>query len=236
MTIQGTLPLRLSVQGCKIVGTQFAAVLDSLRQEITLPKDVEVAASSVEESSRAIRQLTDGGDMRLVDRPTDTAVAAFDDALESRENAYVGEEILPLTDEQKDERELASKLRRRLLSDGTIFVTLSFRQQWARMEKLDRDLAASLPELDRLGLAQQSLRLRAWIALYGQRLGITHSALAADAEAQAVARWHDAWQELVDVVRGLLLRKDPATAGRLLSPYDEQAQAERQARRGKRKA
>jgi len=237
MTIQGTLPLRLSADGCKIAGTQLTAVLEDLKKEkINLPKDVLAATSSVEETTESIRQLTDGGDMRLVDRPTDGACATLDDALEARENAYVGDDILPLTDEQRAERELASQLRRKLLPDGTSFVQLPFRQQWARMERLDRDIEASRKELERLGLGLQAKRLQSWIALYGQRLGITQGNGSTDAEAQAVARWHDAWQELVDVARGLLLRKDPATTERLLRPYEEQADAERQARRGKRKA
>ena len=47
---------------------------------------------------------------------------------------------------------------------------------------------------------------------------------------------HDAWQELVDAVRGHLLRKDAATAERLLLPYEQQAQSERQGRRKRRES
>jgi hypothetical protein len=233
MTINGTLPVRLDSESCKIVGTQLATTVKDIAKE--LHADVSAAVHKVEEATQGIRALTAVGSMLQVDRFTDTVCASFDDALESRESAFVGGDLLPLSDEQRVEAELAARVRQRLLADGTSFVHLPYRQQWARMEQLDRDIQGALKELDQLGLGAHARRLQGWITLYGQRLGITQSNAATDAEAQAVVRWHDAWQELVDAVRGHLLRKDPDTAGRLLRPYDEQVEATRQARRDRRK-
>ncbi len=236
MGTNGTLPRRLSTTGCKIAGTQLKAEVEGLAKEgIVLEKEEVAAVGEVSAATEALRAFDKNGAMPAIDRATDSAVAAFDDALEGMEGGYGNPELLSLTSEERAAGELAATVRRAILPDGTAFVQLPYRQQWAKLEVVGRQLEAHRSDLAALGLEVQTGRLLRWVALYGEKLGVTQSAAPSDAEAQAVDRWHLGWQGLVDVVRYHRRNDEAGVRERLLSPYENQAQAERTSDRGSRK-
>jgi hypothetical protein len=227
------LPRRLSLVGCKIVGTRLRTALDELKaKNISLAAKSAARAAEVLERTAAFDALaSDEISMVALDNATDRAVAAFDNLLEATESSYDHGNLLPLTPDQSARRDTATSLRRALFPEGTGYLRLPYLQQWSRLDTLGKGLAANAQAIESLGLAREAARLRTWIELYGARLGITQPPTAAqtDPVAQAIQGWHEAWGKLLSAV---LTEHDGEQEGDrlirgLLRFYPEQAAEER---------
>jgi hypothetical protein len=139
--------------------------------------------------------------MTAIDNATDRATAAFDNFLEAIENSFDHDHLLLLDATQSARKNAASTLRQALFPEGTSYLRLPYLQQWSRLDSLGKALAANEQTLQVLGLTLEATRLRAWIDLYGARLGITQApTVQADQVAQAIQAWHEAWGGFLSAV------------------------------------
>jgi hypothetical protein len=197
------LPRRLSLAGCKIVGTRLRTALADLKsRNLFLAAKSAARAAEVQERTAAFDALpSDEVAMISLDNAADRAVAAFHDALEAIERSFDHGHLLPLDAAQSARKEAASSLRRSLFPAGTGFLRLPYLQQWSSLDSLGKALAASAKAIQDLGLALEAARLRSWIDLYGARLGITQPPTTqTDQAAQAVQAWHEAWGKFLSAV------------------------------------
>jgi hypothetical protein len=228
------LPRRLTAEGCQVAGTALEAVLKQMHaDQLRLEPGVARPARGVVQLTAEIAGLLSRqgeGSMFDLDRSADSAIAALSDRLDGTERGAAGEDILPLTADEAAERDLARQLHDELFGQGTGFLRLPYRQQWAAMVQLSTRLKQPHIQsgLARLGLTLHAGRVARWTDLYGARLGLTESHESADPLARAVLRWHDAWGDLMVHVRASYSdAKDAELRAQLLRPYEDQAQHER---------
>jgi hypothetical protein len=226
------LPRRLSLAGCKIVGTRLRTALDGLTAK-SLQLGAKSAARAVEVQVRTTAfDSLDSSELSMtaIDNATDRATAAFDNFLEAIENSFDHDHLLLLDATQSARKNAASTLRQALFPEGTSYLRLPYLQQWSRLDSLGKALAANEQTLQVLGLTLEATRLRAWIDLYGARLGITQApTVQADQVAQAIQAWHEAWGGFLSAV---MTEHDSAQDGdlqfrALLRFYTDQAAEER---------
>src|SRR5262245_48486772 len=99
MSDADVLDRRLSLAGCKIVGTQLAAELARLSsQKVAIAPEVRREAKAVAEATQALEAFAAGElSMTAVDRATDRAVASLRVLVETVETSFEDAELLPLS-------------------------------------------------------------------------------------------------------------------------------------------
>ena len=232
---------RLEPDGCVTAGSQLQAeVKGFVAKGIPLNDEVTTRATDVGSwTSRVQEYLKSHNQMWGVDRGTDRATGAFDDALECKASAFSDTEVLPLSAKEQQRVGLAVEVRSHLFSEGTGFVKMPYYKQWVRLLQLKNGIAEKQADIETLGLAQEAARLVQWIELYGNTLGITKATdVTVDQLAVAVDGWHKAWQDLAVAVL-YHYKNDDKIRNTLLTPYERVAEMERaevRKRRAKRKA
>ena len=234
------LARRVSQPGCIVAGTQLASHVDSLKGELKehktkLAPKVETAIGNVLEKTKSVELLTStDATMSEIDRGTDRCIAGSHDQLDAIERSFDHASILPLAKDQAARLADASLVRGALLPAGTGFLRLPYSQQWVRMTAMlkaldDKEVAAAVK---RLGMEPEMDRIRAWVAQYGSRLGVTQ-AKNTDPAAVAIEAWHEAYGELIVRVHDAYdnPKDDLHTKVRraLVSPYENQVEEERRA-------
>lgn len=240
MNYAAFLVRRVSQPGCIVAGTQLASQNEKLKGELKeqktklVPK-VETAIGNVIAKTKAVELLAStDATMNEIDRGTDRCIAGSHDQLDAIERSFDHASILPLGEEQAARLADARLVRGALLPAGTSFLRLPYTQQWVRMtamlKALDgKEVAAAVK---RLGMEPEMARLRAWVALYGAKLGVTEPK-EADPAAVAIEAWHQAYGELI--VRVHDAYDDPKNdmhariRRALVSPYENQVEEERRA-------
>jgi hypothetical protein len=240
MNYAAFLARRLSQPGCIVAGTKLRSQAEKLKAELKEEKQklvpkVETAIANVIARTQAVEALTStDATMNEVDRATDRNIASTDDQLEAIESSFDHTSILPLTKEQAVRLADARLVRGALLPNGTSFLRLPYSEQWVRMTAMlkalgDKDVAAAVK---RLGMEPEMGRLRAWVDLYGAKLGVTE-AKDTDPAAVAVDAWHAAYGELMvrvhDAYDDARSEQQEKIRRALVAPYDRQVEEERRA-------
>lgn len=236
MSDADVLERRLSLAGCKLVGTQLAAEMAGLAtHHVTFTPEVRREAKAVAEATRALEVIAaDDRSMTAVDRATDRAVASLRVLLETIEASFEGAELLPLAGPERARLASAQSLRKALFPRGTSYLKASYRSQWVELDALAKRITEQRAALKALGLGAEVERVERWVKLYGARLGVTqaHEGTGADRTALALADWHEAWGSFAVSVRyhhrG---REGEAMRKALLRPYEQQVEEERAASR-----
>lgn len=223
-----------------IAGTQLATIYKTLTDTkgkghpTKLPSNVDASIRTVLATTKSAESLTTtDATMTEIDRATDRCVASHYGQLEQIERSFDHHTILPLTKQQAARRDDAALVRRTVFPEGTSLLRLPYRTQWKRMTVMvslmnRKDIAAAI---ERLGLADETQRVEAWVDLYGRKLGLTETH-DADPAAVVVDAWHEAYGELVCHASSAFNPKDEEQArlrDALLAPYHQQADEERRA-------
>jgi hypothetical protein len=228
------LPRRLTAPGCVIAGHQLAAHVKALAgRKIKLTKEVEARVAAVGEATGRIEALS-GNDTRMmdVDRGADRFIAGLDGMFVEIDRSFDYADVLPLTAAELELRDTASALHAKLLP-STEFIRGGYRAQWERMNALHNEMTRpeNMSALGKIGLLPWVDRLGRWVALYGDKLGVTQAQAGTDPVAKGVDGWLVAWADLLLEVRSKY--RDPNNEEHviarqlLLSPYEDQARQER---------
>ncbi len=234
MTNADLLPRRLSAQGAVAAGTKLKAHCAELQsRKIEIAPKLQAALNAVHAQTDVLAASpSSDASMNEIDRGADRCLSALDGQLEETIRAFDHEEILPLEAGEAELHDRAEKLRTALFPSGTGFVHLPYSRQWAAMKSVVTAIQApeNAPSIAALGLGVVTGRVVRWFDLYGDRLGIT-SAQKPDVTAQALDAWHKASGTLVVHARATFDGDDEASKSALnllLSPYELQADSERQ--------
>jgi hypothetical protein len=236
MSDADVLDRRLSLAGCKLVGTQLAAEIAQLSsQKVALAPEVRREAKAVVEATQALEAFAaDELSMTSVDRATDRAVALLRTLVEAVEASFEGAELLPLSAAERARLGAAQSLRKALFPRGTSYLKASYRSQWVELDALAKRIDEHRGALKALGLSAEAERVERWVALYGARLGVTQASegSGADRAALALSDWHEAWGGFAVSVRYHYRGREGEGVRRaLLRPYEQQAEEERGAAR-----
>ena len=231
------LPRRLSATGCRLAGAQLATNVAALKKDkkTKLPADIEEHVAGVATATAALQATKDDSpSMFEIDNGADTTISGFADVLGGIVRCYARPDVVSVTAAESERAAAAGRLLGALGLESTGFLRRSYRLQYDTMQLLVAALAQPKNKADvtALGLTVEAQRVVKWTALYGRRLGITQ-AVEADVSQQSINAWHSAWAALSIGVRAKYRESsnahDVLMRQELLSPYDTQAQAERDA-------
>lgn len=242
MDVTHLIPRRLDLDSCVIVGTQLEAAIKAhkdAQQKLSPP--LEAATQALIHATQELRLLEEGDSKMLeIDRATDRCVVGWSDLHESIQRMLTGDDLLPLTDDERAFQEASRKINAISYPNGTGFIRYTFRRQWAQLQKVKKALQSLEPELKSTGLSLLSNRFVRWIDLYGAKLGITEeSDELTDKTASTIESWHKAlgnvFFELINYSRDPQNKDANEIRDLLMAPYEQQAELERQETRERRK-
>ena len=241
MDVTHLIPRRLDADSCITVGTQLAADLKKYQDSgAIVPAEINTPVQLVIQRTQELDSMSkDDARMVEIDRIMDRCVVSWNDLHEAVAKLLSGAELLPLDQDEQNFLAASQKISSTSYPEGTEFIRLTFRRQWGQLQKVKKGLLSLSAELKLTGLTVLSNRLIRWIDLYGARLGITEgSDDVTDRTAAAVESWHQALGGLFYALIGYGFNPahtDAKTLSTLLTtPYEQQAEVERQEARNNR--
>lgn len=205
-----------------------------------LPANVDSAVKELASATAALHSEEGSKPIFALDRVADKAIGAFAREIEARAVLFVGDEHIPLTAAEKQERDAAELLTAIAFSKGLSFLNLPYGTQYVSMvrllESLDEKTAKAAVKTLRL---ESSLgRIETIVKAYGEALGVGATQKSAGSAAANDA-WHEAYEGLLVLVLAAYRRSplQAAAEAAFSLPYTEEADrlraADRKARRTK---
>ena len=225
----------LTASSCRTATQLLQAAVEGLAKDgIKLEPEIKDAVKAVEAAGEAI-VAGNGGDIVLsAERGVSHVVSALHDTLEAIENAFDDGDALPLSAAEVIRHASVHALLGTLFPSGTSYLREARLKRWPALRALGEALEAARKATDTLGLAAEADRVARFISFYGATIGVTQlRAVTPDAQALAIANWHDAWATFEVATRHVYRDKAKAphasaVRAALLAPYQQMVEAERE--------